>query len=329
MLERQFRPVIIGILIFIIVIIIGSIGYVYIEGAGVIDAIYMTVITITTVGFGEIFPLSQAGRLFTIGLVITGAGTVAYTASHVIEFIIAGEIRKSFRRKKMDKKISKLKDHYIICGFGRMGKVIAKKLKYKKIDFVIIDKKEKLLTEMEEKDYLYITGDGSRESILIQAGVLDAKGLITVVNSDAENVYIILTAKGFNKDLYVISRSSSEEASVKMFWAGSDKTVSPYDIGGGAIADSILKPHVSHFFELAMGHTDLNIEVDEIIIDDKSIFLNKKIKESNIRNAGIIVIAIKKCDGTFRFNPGPDELIEGGDTLIALGRENDFQSLDL
>lgn len=327
MLESKFKPVLIGTLIFILVIIIGTGGYIAIEGAGFINALYMTVITITTVGFGEIFPLSQAGRLFTIGLVITGAGSVAYTASHAIEFIIDGEIKRSLRRRKMDKKIAKLRDHYIICGYGRMGNVIANKLKYKNIDFVIVDKSPEIVDELNEKQHLYVIGDATKENILMNAGILDAKGLITVTNSDAENVYIVLTAKGFNKSLYVVSRSSSEEASVKMFWAGSDKTVSPYDIGGNSIADSILKPNVADFLELAMGTTDLNVEVDEIVISENSRLVSKKLKESNLRNNGIIVIAIKRGAGGFEFNPGPDEVIKGGDILVALGRHTDFENL--
>jgi voltage-gated potassium channel len=326
--DNKLKTILIGILLFTIVNIIGTVGYVLIENTGFLDALYMTVITITTVGFGEIFPLSQMGRLFTIFLVLAGASTVAYTASQIIEIIIAGEIRRGLRRKKMDKKISKLKNHYVICGYGRMGRIIVNKLAYKKLDFVIVDKNENLVHEFDEKKYLYVIGDATKETTLMRAGILNAKGVITVVNSDTENVYIILSSRGFNKSLYIISRASSEEAITKMVWAGADKTVSPYDIGGMTIADSILKPNVAHFFELAMG-TELNIEVDEIKVEDNSKIKNKKIRESNIRDAGIIIVAIRKPDGSFIFNPGPNEIILGGDTLIALGQEEAFKKLEL
>ncbi len=328
MFDKKIRRVAISIFLFVIIIIGGSIGYVIIEKTGFIDALYMTVITVTTVGYGEVFPLTETGRIFTVVLILVGASSVAYILSTVLEVVVAGEVRKDFRRKKMLKKIAALKEHYIICGYGRMGKVICHKLKdNKKVDFVVVDKNEDIAEELEEKGFLYVIGDATKESVLLQAGVMSAQGLVAVTNSDAENVYIVLTAKGFNQNLKVTSRASSEEASVKMFWAGCDKTVSPYVIGGNSVADSIIKPNVSQFFELAMGNSEYNIEVEEINVTGKEYFAEKKILESNIRKEGIIIVAIKKKDGSFIYNPGPEEFIAKGDTLIALGRQSDFEKL--
>jgi voltage-gated potassium channel len=328
MFEKRIRRLEVAILLFFIIILAGSIGYTLLEETSFLDSLYMTVITVTTVGFGEVFPLSDNGKIFTIVLILVGASSAGYILSSVLEIVVAGEVRKDFRRRKMLKKISELKDHYIICGYGRMGKVICHKLKEnKKVDFVVVDKNEHMEEELENKGFLYVIGDATKESVLLQAGVMSAQGLVAVTNSDAENIYIVLTAKGFNQNLKVTSRASSEEASVKMFWAGCDKTVSPYVIGGNSVADSIIKPNVSQFFELALGNSEYNIEVEEILVTGKEYFAEKKIIESNIRKEGIIIVAIKKKDGSFIYNPGPEEFIAKGDTLIALGRQTDFEKL--
>ncbi len=328
MFEKKLRRIFISILLFVLIIFSGAIGYIIIEKTNFLDALYMTIITITTVGFTEVFKLSEAGKIFTIILILLGASSVAYILSSVLEVVVAGEVRKDLRRRKMLKKIASLKNHFIICGYGRMGKVICEKLKdNKKVSFVVVDKDESIESELEEKGFLYVIGDATKESVLLQAGVMSAQGLVAVTNSDAENVYIVLTAKGFNNNLRVTSRASSEEASVKMFWAGCDKTVSPYVIGGNSVADSIIKPNVSQFFELAMAQSEYNIEVEEINVKGTEYFAEKKILESNIRKEGIIIVAIKKKDGSFIFNPGPDEFIAKGDTLIALGRQSDFEKI--
>ena len=316
-----------GLLFFTVVM--GTVGYVLLEDADVVDAFYMTMITISTVGFKEVFDLSPEGKLFTVIIIIMGTGTVAYTATKFMDYFIAGELGRIFGRRKMNKEIGKLKNHYIVCGFGRMGKVICEQLKKGGVPFVVIDMDEHLYEKFNENKYLFICGDATREDVLIDAGILDSRGLVSVVDSDVKNLYITLTAKGMRKDLYVVVKSTDEEAYSKLMWAGADKVVSPYSIGGLSIANSIIKPHVSEFIDLAFGSSDFSVEVEELLVDKNSGVMDKKIMDSGLRKAGLIVIAIKKKHGAFMYNPGPETMLCEGDTLITLGRKEDFESLDV
>jgi len=324
--ESKVKFVYIGGFLIIATMVIGILGYVLIERANFVDALYMTIITISTVGFSEVIPLSQGGKLFTIALIILGTGTLAYTASQFIDYVVAGELRNLFGRKKMEGKIDALEDHYILCGFGRMGRIIADLLSTNELPFVVIDPTPRQ-SETAENQYLFVTGDATHESVQIKAGIMRAKGLITVVDEDVTNLYIVLTAKGLNSDLYVVSKCAQEEAHSKLIWAGADKIVSPYTIGGQSIAQSIIKPHVTDFMDMAMGNTGYNIMVEEVKIKEKCKLDGVKIKESNIRSHGIIIVAISKKSTGFVYNPGPEELLAAGDTLISLGRKEDFESL--
>lgn len=310
----------------LITMLFGTVGYVVIEGASWIDSLYMTVITISTVGFGEVIPLSQPGKLFTIVLIIMGTGTLAYTASQFIDYVVAGELRDIFGRKRMESRIDALEDHYILCGFGRMGRIIADLLSENNLPFVIIDP-EPRQSESSDEQYLFVTGDATHENVLIKAGVMRAKGLITVVDKDVTNLYIVLTVKGLNQDIFVVSKCSQEEAYSKLMWAGANKIVSPYTIGGQSIAQSIIKPHVTDFMDMALGNTGYQIMVEEVKVVENCKLDGTKIKDSNIRDHGIIVVAINKRQSGFVYNPGAEEILSAGDTLIALGRKEDFESL--
>lgn len=327
MAESKLRFAYVGTFMLLFTMLVGVAGYTLIEGAGLVDAFYMTVITISTVGFSEVIPLSQMGKLFTVILIILGTGTLAYTASQFVDYVVAGELRNLFGRRKMEGKIEALEDHYILCGFGRMGKIIAEILAKNNLPFVIVDPNPGH-SESSENQYLFITGDATHEIVLIKAGILRAKGLITVVDQDVTNLYIVLTAKGLDKDLYVVTKCAQEEAYSKLMWAGADKIVSPYTIGGQSIAQSIIKPNVTDFLDMAMGNTGYQIMVEEVRIQEKSRLDGVYLKDSNIRKHGIIVVAVKKKNSAFIYNPGPDELLTAGDTLIALGRKEDFESLD-
>ncbi|MBZ4671974.1 MAG: potassium channel protein [Deferribacteraceae bacterium] len=274
---NPLRKIVISFLIIVSILAIGTIGYEYIEGVSFLDSFYMTVITITTVGFSEVFPLSTTGKYFTIFIILTGAGTIAFAATQAIEIIVAGEVRKILGRRKMDKKIKSLSEHYIVCGFGRIGKIVCEQLLEKKVPFVVIDKDNSKIDYFNEKGIIYIIGDATKESVLMEANILEAKGLIAVVSSDAENVYIVLTAKGFSKNLFVIARSSDEESATKMFWAGADKVFSPYTIGAVSIANTILKPNVTEFMDIVMGKNNFNIEVGEIALKSSSKLIGKKL----------------------------------------------------
>ncbi len=310
------------------VIFIGVAGYMCIEGASFLDALYMTIITVATVGFKEVFELSPAGKIFTIIIIILGTGLIAYSATQIVDYLIAGEIKKRFWRKKMDKKIKQMENHYIICGYGRMGGFIAERLRFSNEDFVVIEFNEEKEKKAEESGDVFVFGDATKSDVLKRAGIERAKGLVSVVDSDAQNVYITLTAKWLNPKLHIITKANDEDAATKMKWAGASKVVSPTLMGSRSIANSILKPNVSEFLELALSHNDYDIDVSELELDKSSFLLGKKIYETDIRKIGIIIIAIKKEDNTFIYNPGPNQILEEGDTLIVLGRNDDFKRLN-
>ena len=324
---NKLKYVYIGTALILMTALIGVYGYVHIEHARVLDAIYMTVITITTVGFGEVFPLSDTGKIFTIFMIIMGTGTVAYTATQVVDYIVTGDLTNLFGRRKMQHKIDNLSGHYILCGFGRMGRIIAEILCENNVPFVIVDPEDRR-SETSEDKYMFITGDATHDTVLRKAGVEKAKGLITVVDTDEKNLYIVLTAKGLNKDLYIVAKVAQEDANSKFTWAGANRIVSPYTIGGRSIAYSIIKPNVSDFFDMAMVRNDLGMKVEEVKITKGSILEDVSIMNSNVRRIGIIIVAIRKNDGDFIYNPSPNEVIRAEDTLIAIGRAEDFNSLD-
>lgn len=325
--KNKLRHVYVGSGLIFLTAMIGVLGYMHIEHASFIDSIYMTVITITTVGYGEVFPLSDTGKIFTIFLIITGAGTAGYTATQLIDYIITGDLSNLFGRKKMNHVIDKMKDHYILCGFGRMGKIIAEILHDNGVPFVIIDPTDRKSETADDK-YIFVTGDATHDAVLVKAGAARAKGLIAVVDTDVKNLYIVLTAKGLNKDLYIVAKVAQEEAHTKFVWAGADKIVSPYTIGGFSIANSIIKPNVSDFMSMALGKNEYGIQVEEVSVKKGSRLEDVAIMDSNVRNLGIIIIAIRRNDGGFVYNPGPHEIIRTEDTLITLGHKEDFESLD-
>lgn len=325
--KNKLRHVYIGSGLIFLTALMGVLGYMHIEHASLIDSVYMTVITITTVGFGEVFPLSDAGKMFTIFLIITGAGTAAYTATQFIDYIVTGDLTNLFGRRKMDHVIDRMQDHYIVCGFGRMGRIIAEIFSENGVPFVVIDPQERQ-SEVSDDKYIFVRGDATHDSVLVKAGVKKARGLIAVVDTDVKNLYIVLTAKGLNKDLYIVAKVAQEEAHTKFTWAGADKIVSPYTIGGFSIANSIIRPNVFDFLGMAMGRNEYGIKVEEVKVQEGSRLDNVAIMDSNVRNLGIIIIAIRRSGGRFVYNPGPHEVILAEDTLIALGHNEDFDALD-
>jgi voltage-gated potassium channel len=324
---NKLKYVYIGTALIFLVAVTGTLGYMHIEHANFLDSLYMTIITMATVGYGEIFPLSDAGKIFTVFLIITGTGTVAYTATQFVDYVVTGDLTNFFGRRKMNRIIDNMDSHYILCGFGRMGKIIAGLLSENKVPFVVVDPEERMSESSDEK-YVFVMGDATHEAVLKKAGVMRAKGLITVVDTDVKNLYIVLTAKGLNKNLYIVAKVAQEEAATKFEWAGADKIVSPYTIGGQSIAYSIIKPYVSNFLSMAMGNQEYGIMVEELIVHSGSVLENVSIVDSNVRKIGIIIVAIRKSDGGFVYNPGPNEVIRAEDTLIALGRKVDFEALE-
>jgi len=309
-----------SILVLLALVSLGTAGYMGIEGWRFLDALYMTVITLGTVGFKEVHDLSDAGKIFTIILIIIGVSVLGYLIGSLAQIMFEGQFQRIIGRKKVEKMVDALKDHYIICGFGRMGSLICKEFSMKPLPFVVVEKSAELIEKLKEDNYLFLHGDATDDEALLKAGIKRAKGLISVVTSDTENVYITLTARGLNPDLYILSRSGEENSEIKLKRAGANKVVSPYHIGGNRMAQAILRPNVVDFIEIATGREHMELQMEEISIPANSRFVGENLMSSGFRKeTGVIIIGIKKAAGSMVFNPQSHVKFEALDTLIVLG----------
>ncbi len=324
------KKIIIGVIVLFIILIFGSSGYMLIEETNMTDAIYMTVISITTVGFTEVIPLSPTGKYFTIFLIFGGVGFFLYIVSLITEAMIEGGLHTFLGRRHMEKQMAGMKDHFIVCGFGRIGKVISKILYENKRSFLIIENNPDEIYNIEELGYLVLQGDSTNDDILQKANVTDAKALIAVTSSDADNVYIILSAKGLKPDIYILARSSGKKgAETKLLRAGANKVFSPYEIGARRMAQSLVRPTVIDFIDLTVHEGELGLRLEELRVSDKATFADKTLMDSGIRSEyDLIVVAIKRQMGEMLFNPSPNTEILPGDILVVLGEHTNIQSLE-
>ena len=314
------------ILLFIVVLIAGTFGYAMIEGWDLLDAFYMTMITVTTVGYGEVHGMSRAGRVFTMVVIFLGYGLCLYVAGSVVQFMVDGKIRAILGRRKLDSKIRRLRNHYIVCGYGRIGRVLAAHLREKPIDMVAIDGNPDLVPAMEADNVLYVCASATEEETLIQAGIKHAKVLIAALATDTDNVFLVLTARQLNPDLFIMARASHEAAKSKLRAAGADKVESPYDIGAHNMAMRVLRPTVTNFLELALARKNRHIQMEEIPIRPGPRFCGLALSESSIRQEfDLIVIAIKKSDASMIFNPSFDAKIHANDTVIVVGSTENLE----
>ena len=327
-MTRGKRQFVLSLLFIAVVVILGTEGYVIIEGWPPLDALYMTITTITTVGYGEVFPLSDSGRVFTMVLIVFGVGTILYTFNNAARIVIEGEVQDLFGRRKLEKKIKGLRDHYIICGYGRMGNVICKELREQGARFIVIEK-EAVAVDSTEGDVLFIRGDATKDEVLREAGIERAKGLISVLSTDAENLYVVLSAKVLNPELNIVARAGEEGSEQKLLRAGADRVVSPYHIGGLRIAHTLLKPAVVDFIEFATRSGNIDLQMEEIYVQEGASIAGTTLDECGIgRELGIIIVAIKRTGGEMRFNPTFRTTIKPGDVLIALGERTKLKVLE-
>jgi voltage-gated potassium channel len=312
----------------IALLLIGSLGFVWLEGWNFFDALYMTVTTLTTVGYGEIHPLSRMGRIYNMVLILSGMGVMLYIVGSLARVVIEGEIHTALGRRKLLKDIKKLKNHYIICGFGRIGEIIARHLTNRGLALVIIEKAPETIDRLEELGYHYLSGDATRDEVLLEAGIERAKGLVAVVHSDASNVYIVLTARSLNPKLFIVARGEELGAEQKLLRAGADRVESPYYMGGQKMAHTILHPTVVTFMELAMKE-GVDWSMEEIQVGQASPLSGVPLEDSGIRQKlDLILVAIKRADGEMLFNPSHETRILAGDTLIALGLRKNLDALE-
>lgn len=311
------------------IIALGTFGYSAIEGWQLFDSLYMTVITLATVGFKEVHELSDEGKLFTIVLIISGTGMIAYTLSSLLQFTLEGQLRKILGRKKLESRINKLRDHYIICGFGRIGYLICREFQSRPLPFVVVENNSHLIERLDREGHLYVEGDATDDATLLSAGIEHAKGLITAVTSDTDNVYITLTARGLNPKLFILARAGEEGSEKKLMRAGASKVISPYTIGASRMAQAILRPSVVDFIEIATASENLELQIEEITIAADSELAGKSLVDSGVRQSmGIIIVGIKQVDGQMTFNPPSHKIIEPHSVLIILGERQAISQLE-
>ena len=250
-------------------LVLGSLGYVIIEGWSFLDALFMTVTTLSTVGYGEVHPLDRAGQAYTMVLILAGVGVMLYIVGALAKVVVEGEIQEALGKRKIRRRVQKLKDHYIICGYGRLGKIIARQLSHAGIPLVVVESDPEVIAKIEAQGYSFVAGDATQEEVLLEAGLERAKGLVAVLHSDAGNVYITLTARSLNPKLYIVARGEEPGSQQKLLRAGADKVESPYEMGGRKMAHTILRPTVTTFMELAM-QEGVEWSMEEIAVSERS-----------------------------------------------------------
>jgi voltage-gated potassium channel len=324
-LPRQIR---LALLIPAFLIGFGTLGYVLIEGWHWFDALYMTVMMITTVGYGEIRPMSTAGRAFTIFLTLGGVFTLFYAAGEVIRFVVGGEIHTALGKQRMEQNLAGLSNHVIVCGYGRMGRLVCREFQANNVPFVVVEENADS-ADFQTGPGLLIDGDATSDEVLRRAGVVRARALVTVLGSDADNLYITMSARLLSEKLYIVARAEDERAEAKLQRAGANRVVAPYAIGGSRVANAVLRPSVVDFIELATRSEHMELQMEETRIAPGSRLAGQALKDSQIRQElGIIIVAIKHAAGTMLFNPPPDAVMQAGDTLITLGHRRQLTELE-
>jgi len=322
------RNIKLAALILLSILLVGTFGYVGITGCSFLDGLYMTMITITTVGFQEVVPLGPWGKIFTMGLVLVGVSFVLYVFGKVTETVVEGGLQKALGRINIDKKLAKVHNHYIVCGYGRIGQVICQSLAEDHRDFVVIENNPEEIKTLTAAKYLFVEGEAADDEVLLRAGITRAKGLIAVVSSDAENVYITMSARDLNPNLFVMGRSSGKKgADTKLLRAGANKVISPYFIGARQMANMVLRPTVIDFLDLTVNES-LGLRLEELVVPATAFLVNMTLMDSAIRKKyDLIVVAIKRQEEML-FNPSHLTIIKPGDIIIVLGDFDNIKRLE-
>lgn len=307
---------------------VGTAGYMLIEGMSLIDALYMVVITISTVGFGEIDPLGPAGRLFTIGLIGAGAGLVAFTLSGAAEFILSGEWQEYLEQRRRRHMVDQLGGHTIICGYGRVGRHVADELHAQGLPFVVMDLDPARIERVRHSGYLALQGNAANEENLQAAGIARAGSLVSAANSDAENVFIVLTARSLRPDMVIVARANYDESEEKLRRAGATRVILPYRICGRRMAALIARPGVADFLDEVMHANKLELLIDQVVLDPDSPIVGQTLGAANLRSRlGITVLAIGRPGEQVNISPGVQMVLTAGSVLIALGTRDQLQAL--
>jgi voltage-gated potassium channel len=307
----------------------GVAGYMAIEGWSPWDALYMTVITVTTVGYREVHPMSRQGEAFTVLLLMGGVATVLYAFMFVMARLVEGGLQERWWRRQHTRMLDELTQHFIVCGFGRMGHIIAREFSRERVPFVLIERDPDRMREALDSGYLAVEADASSEDVLRRVRIDRARGLIAAVSTDAENVYAVLTARLMRPDLYIIGRAETEDAKAKLVKAGADRVISPYHIGGVHLAQTALRPAVVDFVQIATSSDNLELAMEQIRVDERSTLAGQTLLQANLRQRfRVIVVGIQHADGQMEFNPAPDAAMRGGDDIVVLGRPENLHELE-
>lgn len=312
---------------FVAIVVIGTIGYEVIEGWSFLDAIYMTITTITTVGFREVHPLSDAGRIFTIVLIIFGVGGALYVLTNIMGYILEGQFGITMGRRRMKNRIARLKNHYILCGYGRVGEEIAQAFSGEGVPFVVIDNDEQHVVKAEKEGYLCIFGNATSDEVLKEAGIERAHGLVAAVGSDADNTFITLSARELRPDLFIEARSSDHESEGKLRRAGANRVISPHAIGGRRMAMLALRPAVVDFIDTVTYGHGREMELENLDVGGGSPLVGRTMAQARSHD-GITVLAMRKKNGKLLANPPGEEIIEDGDRLIVIGTKERMSALE-
>jgi voltage-gated potassium channel len=312
------------------VTVLGTIGYTLIEGWTLWDSFYMTIITITTVGYGEVHPLSQAGRAFTVVILLSGVGSFFYAFTLFMALIAEGGLAERLTKHRHTRMLDELTNHFILCGFGRMGLIIAREFARQNVPFVIIERDAERMQSAMEQGFLAVEADASSEEVLRRVRIDRARGFVAAVSTDAENVYAVLSARLLRPDLFIIGRAETDDARTKLLRAGADRVISPYHIGGLQLAQTALRPAVVDFVQLATTSDNLDLNLEQVRINPGSPLDGRTLVEAGVRQRfGVVVVGIRRTDGRMDFNPAPETAMHAGDDLVVLGRSISLRELEL
>jgi voltage-gated potassium channel len=325
-LVRRFLYIVLAIAA---TLLIGTVGFTVIDHYPPFDAFYMTLTTMTTVGYGEIHPLSPAGRVFNSFLIFFGVTTIFIAIGAMTQTIIEREFGEAIGKRRHKRMIENLKDHYIICGYGRVGRGAAAELQHAGVPFVVVDISPERVERAMVAGMLAVAADSTSDETLRQVGIDRARGLVAALATDADNLFVLLSAKGLNPKIYVAARAAEESAEAKMRRAGADAVFAPYSITGHRLAQSLLRPHVVQFLDFTTKDIGMDIAIEQVRVSEQSEMVSRSIQEMQIgRNVGVIVMAIRKADGRMMFNPTADTTVAGGDFLIVMGRQENLDTLE-
>ena len=324
----SWGPLIGGLAALSLVFCLGVLGYIRVEGWSFFDSLYQVVITLSTVGFQEVYPLSRNGRILTMLLIVSGVGSFAYLVGTFTQVLVEGRLQQFLGRRRMQKLIDGLSGHVIICGYGRIGSIVAQEILAEKVPTVIIENNAEVLRLLAEQGVPYVSGDATADEVLLAAGLLRAKTLVAALSQESANVYVTLTARQLTPGIRIVARADAQGHIQRLQRAGADQVLVPHLYGGVRMAQSVLRPTVTSFLELAGRGNEIDLQMEELTVTAGSEIVDQNLIEARIRpRFNLIVIAVKKASGEMIFNPQPQSVLEAGDTMILVGRQDGLDGL--